>query len=252
VIALCVAHAAAAQTAPSVPQPSPWSLEIISQRAPVTNYGIHDTWATDGIQATWVRPEKAGWFVVVQRQRRYGLVDSTALTQGYYRTRNWTVLGAVGGTPDAHFLYRFTAGGEISRRVAGTSVGSFGYHYFRFPGGDVQQLQPGFTWYHASGEIQAVGFITRKSMFDQTTGAAMVRASHQLTKRLRLAGGVAYGDRIFDIASLSAPTAHSRLAFGDIRIGFTAHDFMLAGVSVAHEEPAFTYRSFSIGYRRGF
>jgi hypothetical protein len=101
-------------------EPPQWSAELTSQRAPITNNGVDATWATDGAQTTWVLPGRAGWSLAVQRQRRYGFIDATAFTEGYFRTRNWTVLGAVGGTPNADFMYRVTAGGEISRRIVNT------------------------------------------------------------------------------------------------------------------------------------
>jgi YaiO family outer membrane protein len=250
---LCTASARQAEAqASQAREPSHWSAEFVSQRAPVSNDGVDATWVAEGVQATWLRPEKAGWSIVVQRHERYGLVDGTAFTQGYFRTYNWTVLADVGGTPHADFMYRFTAGGEISRRVVRSGVGSIGYRYFQFPGTDVHQLQPGFTWYHAAGEIQGVAFVTRNNTFDRTTATGMVRAAQDITSRLRLGGGFSYGDRIFDIASLGAPSARSRMGFADLRVGITAHDFILVGASVAHEDPAFAYASFSLGYRRGF
>jgi YaiO family outer membrane protein len=241
--------AASPARAQQVPQ---WSADLTAQRAPVTNGGHDDTWATDGIQARWVEPGKAGWLVTIQRERRYDLVDNTIYTEGYVRADKWTLLAGAGGTPDAAYMYRMTAGGEISRIIVKSTVGSVGYRYFQFPGAHVQQLQPAFTWYHAAGEIQGRLFVTRNMTLDRTTATGLVRALHDINTRLRIGGGFAYGDRIFDVAALAAPSGRAHQAYGNVRIRLTGHDFVQVGVSLAHEEPAFTYRSLLLGYRRSF
>jgi YaiO family outer membrane protein len=238
--------------APASAQPSPWAADVTSERASVDIYGFSSIWSTERVQSMWSQPEVGGWLIAAERQQRGGLVDVSLSTLGYKQVGKWTLLGAAAATPDSQFLFRESLEAELSRRVVGTIVASGRYRYLDFRSVDVHQAQPALTWYHARGEVEGRAFVTRNMSVPRTTAAALIRSSYAFTPRLRLAGGVAVGDRIFDIASLPFGTARSRVGFGNVRVGLTTHDFIDVGATAAHEQPAFTYRSFSLGYRRVF
>jgi YaiO family outer membrane protein len=214
--------------------------------------GFGTIWSTERVQTTWSQPEVGGWLVAGERHQRGGLVDVSLSTRAYKQAGKWTLLAGAAATPNAHFLYRKSLEGELSRRVVGTLVASGGYRYLDFRSVDIHQVQPALTWYHPHGELEGRVFVTQNMSVRRTTTATLVRTSYAITPRLRLAGGMAVGDRIFDVASLPFGTARSRVAFTSVRVGLTAHDFIDVGATAAHEQPAFTYRSFSLGYRRVF
>lgn len=207
---------------------------------------------TDRLQAMWSRPEVGGWLFAVEHQRRYGESDVALQSLGYRRAGDWTFSADVGVTPQATFLYRIRAGGDVSYRVVGTLVASAGYHYMQFPSSDLHQVEPALTWYHAKGNIEGRVFVTHNVTRDDTSSAVLLRTSYDVTPRVRLFGAVSAGDRIFDIASLAAGPASAYAVSAGTRLGFTPRDFINLAVMRAKEDPGFTYASFTVGYARVF
>lgn len=253
VATLLVLYSVAAPSAMSFAQ-SPLGVDIGRERASIVNDGVDATWTTDRLQVSRVEPEKGGWFAGAERHERGGRVDLTGFARAYKRAGVWTVLVGIAGTPNADFLYRVSVEGELSRRLIGTFVASAGYRYMSFPAVDVQQVQPALTWYHPRGEVQGRIFLTRRDTDDRTSRAVLVQTLYDFNRRVRLRAGGSHGDRIFDVALLAGrdSPASASVAFANVRIGMTAHDSIEVGGSFAHEEPAFDYRSISVGYRRVF
>ena len=233
-------------------QSSPWALDAGRDRVSVTNAGTDAIWTTDRVQVSWVRPERGGVFGAVERHERSAVVNVTAGVRGYRRLGDWTVVAGAGATPDAVFLYRYSVEGEVARRVVGTIVAGVGYRHLAFQTQTIRQWQPSLTWYHARGDVGARYFVTRNATTGRTSPTVQLRTTVDLTPRLRVGGGLAIGDRIFDVSLLPAGDARSRVGFGSVRVGLTTHDFVELGASYAREEPSFLYRSVSVGYRRTF
>jgi len=231
---------------------SPWRVDYTSERADVSTNAVESTWITSRIQTTWSRPDEGGWLVAVERQSRYGLTDVTVSGRGYRRAGDWTFAAGAGATPAADFSFRASLEGEVSRRVVGTIVATGGYRFLSFAAADIHQVQPALTWYHARGEVEARVFVTRNVARDRTTSAVLVRTTYAANPRLEITAGASLGDRIFDVAAFESGTAESRVVFGRALVGITAHDFVDIGATAANEHPAFTYRSFTLGYRRVF
>ena len=231
---------------------TPWTLDAGRERVEVENSGVVNVWTTDRAQVGWTRPELGGWFGSVERQERGGRVDVAASTRGYRRAGDWTVGFGGAVSPNAEFLYRYSADAELSRRVVGTLVASTGYRYLAFRTVGLHQVQPSLAWYHPRGDVQARLFLTRNGDAGRTSPTILVRTTFDVHPRFRVGGGAAVGDRIFDVTLLPSGRARSRVAFANVRIGFTAHDAIELGGSAAHEEPGFDFRSLSVGYRRTF
>lgn len=231
---------------------SPWSADVARDRATATNDGAQSIWSTERLQVGWTRPDKGGWLVAIERQQRERLVDVATSAHAYKRAGDWTMAAGVSSTFDAEFLSKFRAEAVLSRRVVGSLVASLGYRYLDFRLLDVHQAQPALTWYHSKGEVAGTLFISRNTGTGSTSPTIQLRTHHQVKSRLRIGGGIAYGDRIFDIASLPTGASHSSAAFGQMRVGLTARDSIEIGGVVAREDPAFQYKSFSFGYRRTY
>ena len=229
-----------------------WAVDIGRERVEVTNLGVVSLWTTDRVQLGWTRPDLGGWFTSVERQERGGLVDVVVSTRGYRRAGDWTVGFGGAVSPDAEFLYRYSADAELSRRVGGTIVASVGYRHLAFQAFGLNQVQSSLAWYHPKGEVQTRLFLTRNGGADRTSPTVLVHTIFDAHARLRVGGGMAVGDRIYDMTLLATGRARSRVGFANVRIGFTAHDAIDVGGSVAHEEPNFDFRSLSVGYRRTF
>jgi len=231
---------------------TPWAIDVTHEHVDVTTNGVDSVWTTNRAQVSWVRPEIGGWFGSVERQQRGSQVDASISARGYRRNGDWTLGGGGAVSPAADFLYRYAADGELSRRVVGTVVLSGAYRYLAFRTVTLHQVQPALAWYHPKGDVQARLFLTRNVEAQRTSPTVLVRTTFDATARLRLGGGAAYGDRVFDPTLLPTGRARSRVVFGNIRVGVTAHDAIDVGASFAHEEPAFDFRSFTVGYRRVF
>ncbi len=241
--------------APAQAQPasrSPWSAAFSHDRATTTSFGFRNIWTADRVQFGWRRPEDGGWFVSAERQQRGSLTDAALAARGYRRLGDWTIAGGAGVSPGADFLARGSLDVELSRRVVGTVVASAAYRYLHFRQVDVHQAQPALTWYHPRGDVEARLYLSHNTSTGRTSPTIRIRTGYAVNERLDLSGGFAYGDRIFDIASLPTGTSHSHAAFARVRVGLTARDFIALGGVRAREDPAFEYRSLSIGYERTF
>ena len=231
---------------------SGWAFDFGTEQSWTENDGNDSLWTVQRFQVSRVREGEGGLFGGVERQERYDLVDVALFATGYRRLGDWTVAGGLAATPDAEFLYGFSADGEVSRRVVGTLVASAGYRYLDYPTATVNQVLPSLTWYHARGEIAARVYVTRNVTLERTSTTGLVRTLYDVGRRLRLGGGVSYGDRIFDVASLPTGTARAWVVYGHARVGLTRRDFLDVGLGAAHEAPAFDQTTFALGYRRVF
>jgi YaiO family outer membrane protein len=229
-----------------------WSIDYGREQAATSTSGIEATWTTDRVETKWSRTGRGGWLFAIERQQRNGLSDVALVSLGYWRAGDWTFSMDGGATPRADFLYRGKAGGEISFRAVGTVVVSGGYHYLRFPSAEIHQVEPALTWYYPRGDVQGRLYITSNATRGRTSTAMLVRSAFDVTPRLRLSGGASIGDRIFDIASLPLVSARTRVGFADMQLGLSGHDFITSRVTAAREDPAFSYISLTLNYRRVF
>lgn len=200
----------------------------------------------------WSRPDTGGWFAAMDLSTRGELDDLTVSARGYRRLADWTFAAGGGGTPQAEFMYRAAADGELSHRLFGTVVASGAYRFLMFPTADIHQPQAALTWYHGRGEVEARGYFTHNVGAARTTTAVLARTTLAVSSRVVIKGGAAFGDRIFDISSLPTSTGQSHQLFGTVRVRATRSDWIEAGVTGAREEPSFSYRSLIVAYRRAF
>lgn len=242
-----------AAPAASGAQPA-WNIDLGYERSSVTIAGAPTVWETSRVQASRVWPGAGGWFTAVERQHRGSLVDVALSTSGYRRLGDWTVAGGLAAAVKPEFLFRSSMEAVVSRRVWGTTVASVGYRRLDFAATDVHLFQPALTWNHARGEVQATLFITRKSQAASRGSSltGLLTTFIDATPRLRLSGAVAYGERIFDVASLASAPATAHTLNGRARIGVTGHDFIEFGAGAAREQPSFEQKTVSLAYRRTF
>jgi YaiO family outer membrane protein len=231
---------------------SPWSATLAAERAAVSSAGVESTWSTQQLLLSWRQDAVGGWQAAIERYQRGIATDLSLSARGYKREGDWTFSGGVARSGAPHFLYRYLAEAELSRRLAGTLVAGGGYRVLWFPAVEVRQLQPTLTWYHRRGDIGARLYRTSNAMRDDAAHALLIHATHDLTARLRLSGGASFGTRIFDVAALPSASADSRVGFVLVRVRITARDFLETGVTSARERPDFSYRSVIATYRRVF
>jgi YaiO family outer membrane protein len=227
-------------------------IEAAGDYSPVTIGTSKETWKNARLSTGFFEDGRSGWNVGVERQQRKQLVDWSVSSRAFRRTGNWTFIGGIGLGADPSFSYRRSFEGEVGRTVVGTLVAHGGYRYLEFTSARVHLIQPGATLYLPHGDVGARYFIVRNSSRGTTTGTLLVQATATVHRRLRLGGGGAYGERIFDIASLSTPDASSWVGFGYAHVTFSPAWSVDAGFGRAHETPLFSQATFTVGIRRTF
>jgi YaiO family outer membrane protein len=227
-------------------------IEASGDYSPVEIGTSRQTWQSSRLSGGFLDEGRAGWTIAAEREQRAQLVDWGGAIRGFRRTGDWTVTGGVGIGANPTFSYRRSYEGELARTVAGTLVAHGGYRYLGFKSVTVHLIQPGATLYLPRGDIGARYFIVRNESRATTTGTLLVQGTATVHRRLRLGGGGAFGERIFDIASLSTPNAASWVGFGYAHLAATPQWSIDIGVGRAHEDPLFSQRTLTLGVRRNF
>jgi YaiO family outer membrane protein len=227
-------------------------VEAAGDYSPVEIGTSHQIWKNARLSTGFFEDGRSGWNLTLERQQRDRLVDWGGLARGFRRNGNWTVSGGIGLGADASFSYRRSFEGEVARTVVGSLVAHGGYRYLEFTTATVHLIQPAVTLYLPRGDIGARYFIVRNGTRATTTGTLLVQGTVTAHRRLKLGGGGAFGERIFDIASLSTPDAAAWVGFAFAHFNASPHWSIDAGVGRAHEDPLFSQGTFTLGVRRTF
>ena len=250
-LAVCLPFACVAATPPAAAQGGIF-VEASGEYSPVTIGDADISWHIGRLSAGWLDEGRSGWTAAGERHQRGSLIDWTIVASGFRRAGDWTVSGSAGATTEPDFLYRYSLEGELARRIVGTLVLHGGYRHLTFPAVDVRIVQPAASIYFPRGEVQVRAFLVRNLTLDRDSSAALLRGTVDVHRRVKLGGGAALGDRIFDIAALSTPDADGWVAFGFARISMNSAWSLDVGFGRAHEDPLFSQRTFSLALRRTF
>lgn len=227
-------------------------VEAAGDYSPVTIGVFEQTWKNVRLSTGFFEDGRAGWSATAERQQRDQLVDWAGSARGFRRHADWTFSGGLGIGADPSFSFRRSYEGEVGRTIVGSLVASAGYRYLDFTSAKVHLSQPAVTLYLPHGDIGARYFIVHNNTRATTTGTLLVQATAMVHPRLRLGGGGALGERIFDIASLSTPNASSWVGFGYAHVIVSPAWSVDAGFGRAHEDPLFSQATFTLGIRRTF
>ena len=252
ITAIVVCAAALTLGAPVATAQNGYYVEAAGDYSPVEIATTKQTWKSARLSAGFLAEGLTGWTVSAERQQRDRLVDWGGSVRGFRRSGDWTVSGGVGLGADPSFSYRHSYEGELARTVAGTLVAHGGYRYLGFESATVHLIQPAATLYLPRGDIGARYFIVRNATRGTTTGTLLVQGTATVHRRLRLGGGGAFGERIFDIASLSTPDAASWVGFAYAHFTVSPRWGIDVGVGRAHEDPLFSQGTLTLGVRRSF
>jgi len=242
VLALASAHAYA--------QSGPF-IDASGDFSPVTNGGADTTWHVTRVVGGIQQDGAYGVNGTIERQQRGALNDIAVQVGGFLRGHRWTIGGSGSVTHDPDFLYRHSFEGNLSRELGGGLVVTGGYRYLAFGSAIVHIAQPSVSWYFSRGDIEARGYSVRNHTTGQNSSTGLLRASIDVSPRVRISGGGASGSRIFDVAAL-ARNEPGWVAFGTVRVALTQHWFVTIGAGGAHEDPFFSQRTATLGLRHVF
>jgi YaiO family outer membrane protein len=248
VLVLAAAPVAQAQ------DPEGWTLHLMGDRAGITLFDGDDTWWTGRAQIGVRREGKGGAFGAVEGYRRFGATDTTFLAAGWRHVRKWSFYAEAGVTPAADFYYRRSFEVEAYRRIGDSVwVPHVGYRYWLWPGDQVLHLvSPRVTRYGARSELHGRLIFVHNATRGTDSAAVFVRGHRDVRPRLRLGGGVAKGERIFDVTSLPGEPAPGWVAFAEAHLGVGPRDRLGLTLRVAEEGSEFSQTAITLHYRRAF
>lgn len=226
------------------------SIEVTADGADVALGSTAQSWWTGRVQLSSVRHGRGGASVSAELHRRGPTSDVTLAAAGHRHRGGWTVAGTLLATPAADFQPRFAGELELHRRVAGGLVAHASYRRLAFPSASVDLFSPAVTWYAGRGEVQGRLYVADDHRRPRSR-AWMGRASWDLTRRWRVSGGVARGERIFDVTHLVGDPARGWLAFGEASVAVGTRDRVGLLVRAASEGTAFHQQAIALRWRRG-
>lgn len=249
---LAVAAAAlAVAPAPAGAQGAPF-VEVSGDYSPVSISTTDTTWRVGRVSGGWLDPGRSGVTAALERHARGRLVDWTGVATAFRRMGDWTLSGSAGVTTRPDFLYRYSLEGEFARRIAGPVVVHGAYRHLSFAHADVRIVQPALSVYFGDGELHGRLFLVRNLTLDRDSQAVVLRGTVPLHPRVKLGGGAALGNRIFDVAALSDAEADGWAAFGFARFALARSWSVDVGLGRAQEDPFFSQRTLSLAVRRTF
>ena len=250
---LAVACVLASATSGRAADPEGWTLDVGGDRAGVSLGASRTAWWSGRAQLTYRRDGKGGAFVAVEPLRRFGLTDTTVSAAGWRHAGAWSVYTEAGATPNADFHYRRSGEVEVFRRLgSGPWVPHASYRFLAFPAQNVSLISPAVTRYGARGELLARATFGRNTTNDTSSRAVFVRGRYDVGRRVTLGGGVAVGERIFDVTALPRDPAPGWVAFAEARLATGNGNSIGVLARVAEEGSAFDQSAFGLTYRRTF
>lgn len=233
-------------------EPDPWALDLSGDRAGVSLGAFRTAWWSGRAQLSYRREGKGGALLAVQPLRRFGATDTTVIAAGWRHSGPWTVYAEAGGTPNADFHYRYSGELEVFRRITGPWVGHAGYRHLAYSLQTVRLRFASVTREGARTTLHSRLILARNATTDTSSLAVVARGHIDVRPRLRLGGGVAIGDRIFDVTSLAGDPVRGWVAFADARVGVGSGHFVGLHARVAEEGSTFDQTAFGLTYRRTF
>jgi YaiO family outer membrane protein len=251
VLLLCAVLAAAAPARAADPEDG-WTLDLGGDRAGVTLGSAHAAWWSSRAQATRRWQGTGGAFAAVEGYRRFGRDDVTLIAAGWRHRGPWSLYGEGGVTPRADFHYRWSAEVEAYRRIGGAWAAHAGYRYWAFPGQSLYLISPRITRYGARSELHARLSLVHNATHGTDSQSALVRGRYDVTPRVGLGGGIAVGERIFDVTALPRDPAPGWVAFAEARVKVAAGSSIGVVARVAEEGSTFDQTALGITIRRAF
>ena len=233
-------------------QPDPWALDLSEDRAGVSLGTARTAWWSGRAQLSYRREGKGGALLAVEPLRRFDATDTTFIAAGWRQVGPWTAYAEAGGTPNADFHYRYSGQLEVFRRITGPWVGHAAYRHLAYSSQTVQLNSASLTREGGRTTLDSRLTLARNTTTDKNSLSVLARGHVDVRPGLRLGGGIAIGDRIFDVTSLAGDPVRGWVAFADARVGVGRGQFVGLHARVAEEGSTFHQTAVGLTYRRTF
>ena len=188
----------------------------------------------------------------VSEYGRLGVDDYTANFGSYLNFKDSYVHIETGFGVDVHFVSNYQMTAEYGHLLFKSIYGQIGYNYKDYhTSGDVHNIYPGLIYYFGDHYISANWGISCIESRD-TSYYGIVKGNFKITDLVRLYGGEAFGERLYDIYGLPSHSETGYIVFTGVGINVYKGLTATVGCSYGTEKPKFVKRSLNFGLTAKF
>lgn len=193
----------------------------------------------------YIHQNITGYFAI-SRLERFDVENYTANFGSYWTFKDFYVHGEVGFGWDVEYIYKMQSIVEYAHKITDGLFWQIGYNYRAYAAGDTHLVYPGLIYYFGNSYISADwGFSAIESR--DTAQYGTFKGDFAITDFLNLSGGIAVGQRLYDIYALSAAKERGFILFSTLTIKIYKDMRFRIGYSYSEEAPKFIKRSINFG-----
>lgn len=190
-------------------------------------------------------------YISISRLQRFDLVDYTGNFGTYLAFKDSYAHIETGFGWDRDFIYRLQGIAEYSHKLYKTLFFQAGYTYRNYDKNDTHLMYPGLIYYFGNSYVSAnygLSLIVHRDPAQFVT----VNGDFAITDFLHLKGGVAVGQRLYDIFELPADKEFGYILFTALNLKLYKGISCNVGYSYSEEDPKFIKRSLSFSLTAKF
>jgi YaiO family outer membrane protein len=224
-----------------------WRLDPSFEYSWIRQDGRKIRWKMFSQRLTYVSQKDVMLFVEARQYERAGLKDHVTdigLDARFEDSYAHAELGF--GGADSDYVYEFKSVLEYAHRARGTLFLKMGQEFFRYSLNNVAVFSPGLVYYFGDNYVlwdYAISATTHRDPAQWTT----LKGRWRCVQALDVWGGVAMGERLYDIQSCESSRQYSTVFFGGLTWHVTDDVSVRLGGSYAQEKPSFIERGLEVG-----
>ena len=190
-------------------------------------------------------------YMSVSELERFDDKDYTANIGSYFSFKDSYVHAEVGFGWKVSYIYKLQTIAEYGHKLIKDVFWQIGYSYRGYSGDDTHLIYPGLIYYFGDNYIGAdygVSFIESRD----TAHIGTIKGDFAITKFIHLSGGVAFGERLYDIYGLNADEEFGYILFAGLNFNIYKGINCRVGYSYGTEDPKFIKRSLDFGLSAKF
>jgi YaiO family outer membrane protein len=212
----------------------------------VTQAGRKGSWRVHGATVSYHGARSIVPYLAMEEWERFREDDRTYSAGAYAVFDDLSVWqGEVGFGSDADYVYRRRILLGYERPLAASWHWLASLRYSAYPHNDTYLVSPGIVKYFGDDHIMAVlnGSFTESR---DSAASLTLKGRRSITRSLRVTGGYALGQRLFDIVELPAPKQYGYIGFAGLEYQLSPGSLLRAGFSYAKERPSFIKRGVDV------
>ncbi len=204
-------------------------------------------WKMSTERLTYVSKKDVMPFVEARQYERAGLKDHVVDIGVDARFKDSYAHAELGfGGSDVDYVYKFKSFLEYARRLRGTLFFKIGQEFLHYSLNNVAIFSPGAVYYFGDSYVMWDYNASVNTHRDPAQWSTL-RGSLRCAKNLDAWGGIAIGERLYDILPLESSKQYSYIFFGGLTWHATEDVSVRLGGSYSQEKPSFIKRSLEAG-----